>query len=580
MMKNNESVQQTGLQDVEYAKVYYAKGKPAVVWIVLLLVMAAPVALYAAANTPEIDLVSKTIYRMLGVEQDTGDPVGGLMEIEEAWAVEDAREEADEPLVTRMYMNGEILGYDRESRTFYCTLGMDHGENWPETAFTAQGSRDLNLRWIDDYSYDYCSDAIAEGYRYELLAWTDEQYEYVGVVFTGLPIVTLHTDGNVPIVREENADADVHIVSAEHGALYSRAQIHVRGGGAYTTFKDSWRIEFRTLDAKGRDKKTERSVLGMETSSDFLLLANSADPTAIRNHLCWEAWKNWKEEKRFAELESRLVEVFCGDEYVGIYQLMEYVDPVKELTAMGGNPDTDAMVRMVTLMNDGKYPQKDRVMTDNHKIELRHAPLGMTADEAFAIFEPFDAVEILRTRDLSDEEFTEIIEKHFDIQNLLDYFLFVQVYNLRDNARNNVYVWAMKQENGVYQYRLSPWDMDRSLCKSEAEGPLNEIEIISWEMPMVNLMLELDIGGCRQKLYDMFYEKRATTISDDALYQWIDEAEQTINASGAYLRESEKWYGGAVPLDLTWMSAEMIMMQSTVDMYIREVWCPGIAEPY
>jgi len=174
----------------------------------------------------------------------------------------------------------------------------------------------------------------------------------------------------------------------------------------------------------------------------------------------------------------------------------------------------------------------------------------------------------------------EIIEKHFDIQNLLDYFLFVQVYNLRDNARNNVYVWAMKQENGVYQYRLSPWDMDRSLCKSEAEGPLNEIEIISWEMPMVNLMLELDIGGCRQKLYDMFYEKRATTISDDALYQWIDEAEQTINASGAYLRESEKWYGGAVPLDLTWMSAEMIMMQSTVDMYIREVWCPGIAEPY
>ena len=580
MKKNQVTSDMDLIKENGYTRKYYSEKKPAVLWIVLLAILIAPVALWASKETPDIDEVSKTIYHAMGIVQDMGNPVDGLMQVEDAWAIEDTRQEANEPLVSRMYMNGAILGYDRESRTFYCTLGMNDDDEWPEASFTAKGSEGLKLAWIDDYMYDYRNDAIEEGYRYELLAWTESQYEYVGLVFTGLPIVTLHADKDAPILASEDVGADIHIASGEYEPLYSRALVHKRGGGAYSREKESWRIEFRTLDAKGRDKKIARSVLGMDADSDFLLIANSCDPTAIRNHICWQLWKDWREGRQFAELESRLVEVFRGDEYMGIYQLMEYVDPVSELKAMGGNLDTDLLVKMITVVNDSDRPLNDRVQWDTHKIELRYAPPYMTAKEAFSIYEPFDDVEIERTREMSDEEFISIIETHFDVQDLLDYFLFVQVYNLRDNARNNVFVWAMKQEDGTYQYRLSPWDMDYSLCKSEEEGPLNEIEIISWELPMINRMLELDIRESQKLLYDMFMEKRAGQLSDDAIYQWVDHAETMINKSGAYLRESEKWLGEAKRLNLAWMSAELISMQKTVEMYIREVWCPSIKETH
>lgn len=436
---------------------------------------------------------------------------------------------------------------------------------------SAVSGEGVSVVWLDDYTYDSCRDAVAEGYRYELLAYTDTQYAYFGVVFTGLPIVTLHVDGGAAIALDADVGADVHIASAEYGGLYTRAQIHVRGGGCYVGIpKDSYRVECRSIDWKGREKRIARSVLGMEADSDFLLIANASDPTAIRNHLCWQLWRNWKDGQQFAELESRLVEVFSGDEYIGVYQLMEYVDPVKELTRMGGDPQTDVLIRMITLGNPGDRPQKDRVESDNCEIELRYAPPWMTEDTAFAVYAPFDDVEILRTKDMSDEEFAQIIEKHFNVQAMIDYFLFIQMYGLTDNVRNNIYVWALRGADGTYTYRLSPWDMDRSL--GHPESNIRPGELVSYELQMVHRMLDLDLFDSRKIMWAMFDEKRAGELSDDAIYQWLDDVETQINATGAYLRESEQWRGGATPLDLSEMRVKVMEFQQLFESNAGWMW--------
>ena len=59
-----------------------------------------------------------------------------VREIEEIWAIEDEREESEEPLVTRLFCNGAEAAYDAESNTFYCTLGLENGEKWPEIKLT------------------------------------------------------------------------------------------------------------------------------------------------------------------------------------------------------------------------------------------------------------------------------------------------------------------------------------------------------------------------------------------------------------------------------------------------------------
>ena len=59
-----------------------------------------------------------------------------VREIEAIWAIEDEREESEEPLVTRLFCNGAEAAYDAESNTFYCTLGLENGEEWPEIELT------------------------------------------------------------------------------------------------------------------------------------------------------------------------------------------------------------------------------------------------------------------------------------------------------------------------------------------------------------------------------------------------------------------------------------------------------------
>ena len=44
--------------------------------------------------------------------------VGPVLDIEDVWAIEDAREESDAPLVTVLENNGMRLGYDAQENTF------------------------------------------------------------------------------------------------------------------------------------------------------------------------------------------------------------------------------------------------------------------------------------------------------------------------------------------------------------------------------------------------------------------------------------------------------------------------------
>ena len=68
-----------------------------------------------------------------------------VMEIEEIWAIEDAREESDEPLVTMLENRGVPLAYDAQSNTFYCTLGLENEDEWPDVhlhALDADGHKE------------------------------------------------------------------------------------------------------------------------------------------------------------------------------------------------------------------------------------------------------------------------------------------------------------------------------------------------------------------------------------------------------------------------------------------------------
>ena len=498
-----------------------------------------------------------------------------VMELEDAWAIEDTRVESDMPLLAGMRNGDHEMGYDEESRTFYCTIGMETGDEWPELALFAQeaaGVSDLRVAWIDDYTYDFPADSVRDGWRYELLAYTDDAYEYIGVVFTGLPIVTMRVQGGAEVLGEEYIPARIAVSGAGYEGINSGAMVHLRGGGFVKEYpKYSYRVELHTLDTGG-DTKNDVSVLGMPADSDWILISNAADEYCARNELAWSIWRDWNADGRgFMLQQTRMVEVFVENEYVGIYQIMQRIRPMEDIIRMGGNPNTDYCARVIKDVNIETRPVIDLMDRVNFWAELRYAPAGVSANHAFAQFEPYWKMNVQfagADEELSDEAFIAAAKKHTDVREMMDIFLFTQAAGLGyDNVFNNVYMWALR-EGDHYVYHLSPWDMDMAFIKMLG----SEEDTLNYYFRQAYRMLNLDAADSRKVLYEIWDEKRTTILSDDALYQRIEDFQEMLNASGAYLRESEKWYGGARELDLGEIRAFAVSHLNTIDRDLEGSW--------
>lgn len=496
-----------------------------------------------------------------------------VMDIEDAWVIEDARNEAKKSLIQGMRNGCDELGFDRESRTFYCTIGMECGDDWPQIQLIAQRDEGQNVRlaWIDDYTYDYPSDALRDGYRYELLAYTDTEYEYIGVVFTGLPIVTLHTFSQTQ-VGEAYEPARVSIAGTGYKPINSAALTHVRGGGYYKGIdKFSYRIEFHDEMANGRTKKKARSVLGMEADTDWLLLSNAQEESALRNYLAFDLWNRWNAEKIVPMMQqSRLVEAFVNDEYMGMYQLMQRIDVKEELVRMGGNLDTDCLVRLVSPRNYSDNPRQDWEDETGFLVEYRY---GLDGD-ARTVFDRFYNYVRLNTfvgDCLDDEAFTTIAQECVDVDSLLNYYVFMQACGLADNALNNLFIW-MLEKDGKTTYSFSAWDMDNSLQEVGYQEDGTALRYYEERMLVADRILDLNLMNSREKLWEIWREKWNTVLSESAMWDWIIGTQEYVNASGADLREFDKWRGGAYRISLTAMYDHAVEHLYSVEETFAQRW--------
>lgn len=550
----------------------------AAVFVLLLCVLLAPLAQLLSLGDHTLDQKQAAIARALEMEKERAAlspyvPVQGVPDIEAIWAIEDARTETDAELVDSMRCSTGEMGYDAESRTFYATLGIENGDEWPEIALSARGAEDVQVVWIDDYSYDWCAEAIREGYRYELLAYTQSQYAYIGVVFTGLPIVTLHAEGE--IVMGSDVPGRATVAAAGYEPVDAAMVVHQRGGGWFKAIdKWSYRLEFHGIGSNGKDEKKMLSVLGMEPDSDWLLLANAQDNTAVRNKLAWEIWNDWHAEGGgLMRMKSELVELFVGDEYKGIYQLMQRVKEEEEIERFGGDMNTDSVVRLISETNDTRKPVWDLIDTDvDFRMEYRYEPNG----DAARLFELSEDYVALSRRDealqLDDAAFEETALQRVDIGSLIDYTLFFHACSLRDNIKNNIYLYLIESEDGRQLYHHAPWDMDTAFWVKPPSEPHDSLRWPDTSMVLASRMLDLDVGGCRKMLWDLWNEKRNTVLSNESLSSRMMEMEEAVNASGAYLRESEKWYGGAETLNLSELEYYTIECLNLVRLTIEDRW--------
>lgn len=529
----------------------------AVVCVTVMIGLLIPIAQMLARHTDQaLDQKQTAISRALEMESERISPqrceILPIMDMEQIWAIEDEREETDAQLVFGMIGDSGEAGYDAQSRTFYYTLGMENGSEWPEIRLSAYGEEGVQLVWVDDYSYDWCSDAIAEGYRYEVLAYTDTQYAYIGVVFTGLPIVTLQVQEKIDY--DYDTPGRMTVASAEHESVDTAMIVHQRGGRAKKPIeKWSFRVETYMLGLNGKAERREKPLLGLKPDSEWLLLSNAQDPSFINSSILYDIWEELHEgEPALMAMDSEIVEVFINNEYQGLYQLMERVKPEEEIASAGGNIYTDCTLRGIAPWNKSDKPVWDLLKEGmDYLLEYRYA-YNQDVERAFELAEDYVILNQEEgDRRLSDEEFTALVLERVDIENMMKYIFFVHACTLPDNIGNNVYLYIMQQEDGRYVYRHAPWDLDSGFWVPKESDPHNVMRWPDMNMVLPTRMLELNVGNCREIFWSLWNKFRPTILAPEPLSARLGEMEAWINASGAYLRESEKWYGHAEKLNMS-----------------------------
>lgn len=488
--------------------------------------------------------------------------VAPVADIEEIWAIEDSREESGTPLVTALANHGALLGYDETENTFYCPIGLETGEEWPQIHLTAPGAKGVNLVFVDDYSYDWCSDALRDGYAYQIIAYTDTAFSYAQIIFTGLPVVTMRTDAEIGY---EDVKASVSFCAPGSG-LNSGAVTHLRGAGSRTSEKKSYKIDF----VHGtKDSAAIVDVPGFGPADDVILLAGVMDNSLMRDRLSWDVFAMIADaDEPYGPRQTQYVELFVNDRYMGLYLMMEPVDDGEELVKRAVNaPSTDSVYRTAQIDYAGERAFVENPMREGSIYELYHAPVS---GHEFDALGPYLTLEQMERGGEHDAAFERLVMQHIDIESILRYYLFVQGGGMMDNVFNNMYVIA-NNENGVIRYRFAPWDMDLTWgrAKDDEAGDFYH-DLFSFEV--VTRMLEIDAGGVtRSTLLRLWDEMRSTALNEETIEQLIAGYTQELDASGAYTRDALRWRGDAYFADgseiLLFAGAHLPILDGIFDAY-------------
>ena len=454
------------------------------------------------------------------------------VDIEAIWAIEDAREESDVPLVTALKMNGVPLAYDAAENTFYCTLGLEDGEAWPELRLTAPGAKGVRLMFVDDYTYDWRSEAVAEGYAYQVLAYTETAFGYFDLVFTGLPIVQLAAEA--PITSE---DTQVQFTFSVFGetAQSTPARAHLRGDRSLSWKpKGGYKIEF----TRGGDSgKVPQHVAGLCETDEIILLPLAIDSTMMRDRLSWDIVSMaFDPDEGFGGLPNQYVELFVDGRYEGVYLMMTPYDIGEEMRKEGQETIfRDSLYRVTSLEMEKDRPVLPDPTSPETGFELFYAP---SAAHGFDGLQEYLA---LMTEE-DDAKFTQKALACLDLDSLLRYTLIMQLGCMVDNAGNNLYIWAHSQ-GGQTRYRFAFWDMDLTW------GLYAGDEGDRWvELPVADRVIALDVGGARSRIGEIWADLQRRGVTEETIDALVTQYVHELGDSGAYARDAQRWEkGGFVP---------------------------------
>lgn len=316
-------------------------------------------------------------------------------------------------------------------------------------------------------------------------------------------------------------------------AITSEMTIHVRGNTSRTFDKLGYRLNL--IDKSGENNS--QPLLGMDSHHEWALHGPFLDKTLMRNYM----WYNIAGEIMDYAPNVRFCELIINGEYLGVYVLVETITAGKNGSRLNVTIDAkdntfSGYVLLLDRLDGEEYNHLKSLTTytlrTRHKMEIVYPGKANLTDELYeGIKQDFSAFEkALYSYDYDNRKYG--YQNLIDVDSFVDYFLINEFTCNYDAGWLSTYMY--KDIDG--KYRMCIWDFN-SACDNyqQAYMPENhyEMQLVIW----YNMLFKDE--HFTERCVERYKELRKTYLSDEYLYNYIDEVEAYLG--GAIKRNYEKW---------------------------------------
>ena len=353
-----------------------------------------------------------------------------------------------------------------------------------------------------------------------------------------MPTVTITTDG--PIVNTPAVHGIIQVDDHNGTVIEMHAGFKIRGTSSQQYDKKSYRVELWS-DETGAEM-ADTTFLGLRSDDDWNLEAMWAQPLRLRDKVANQLWMEMyelpyqaNEPEALPGIRMEYVDLYLNNSYVGVYALTERMDRKQlGLRKYNGN------LRGLLFKGNGygaptfdTLPEYDNTLDTWANYEWVYPNESDTVIDWSALYSFTNFV-----MNASNVAFYLQYSAMFDVNNAIDYFLFINVLKAMDNMGRNLFVARYKKSS---EFLYMPWDLD-AIWGLDTDGqPTADATGFMTNGFFDRLLDDCGAEGFVSQTQLRYNALRETVLTRDHIMELVQAQYDALVESGAYDREHEAW---------------------------------------
>lgn len=391
-------------------------------------------------------------------------------------------------------------------------------------------SQDVLFLDGDEITITEAADSLVLGSPYRS-TWRDNSYTLYN---TDLPILKIRT-ATSSIVEEDYEPSQITLIEQGQITLQSNLGIRLRGNTSLGFPKKSYRLELWE-DETGSSNRNE-SILGMRSDDDWLLDGMWNEPLSIRDKSAMELWLSFGRIQAASAVDGPVLgakreycELFIDGLYRGVYYIGERLDEKQLQLDRDNDPSLAGELYKAKGWDQAviafSLPPFDNNDPNWGGYEVKYPDNVGSFD--WGKLKTF--IEFFKNQPGSD--FETQYPKIIDQDNIIDYFLLINVLDAFDNTGNNIYI---ARKNQALPYYFVSWDFDATV----GLGIFGQESIPSTDFVHHVVTRQLiNSPSFQQQLKERWADLRADMLSTESVKAIYLANYATLVNNGLYEREA------------------------------------------